>query len=131
MGFTLKIINYPPDAFLWAVAGYADGKWVTFEEDAGSTEPPALFRFNIDETWEARYNEFKDGGILIFNAEGEPLINIYPPGFGPMYTGNAYAFDCTTQKLTIVKEVPWKWVAIGLGGAAVIGGGIALAKRRK
>lgn len=131
MGFTLKIINYPLDAVFWAVAGYADGNWVTFEENAGSTELPSLFLFNVDETWEARYNEFKDGGIVIFNAEGEALIDVPPPGLGPMYTGNAYAFDCTTQKLTIVKEIPWKWIAGGVGVAAVIGGGIALVKKRK
>ncbi len=28
-------------------------------------------------------------------------------------------------------EIPWMWIGIGVGAAAVVGGGIALAKKRK
>lgn len=127
--FTLSIKNAPSGATYWEA----------FYRSA-STLYSASGVLGITETWNCPYVAGATLTIEVFDNAYNTLLLVY--NLGPVSEGKNYAYDCSTGKLTLPAGPAgvgiwewitghWKWLAGGAGAAAAIGGGIALAKKKK
>lgn len=119
MGFTLKVINAPPEAVLWN-ANFAER---TFDYDPLADSG----WLGIDEVWEYPSDPLGCTTLRIWALDADNNILFDVRNLGPIEDGKDYTYDCSTGALYEAIPALALWPLAIIGGLGILGIGATIA----